>query len=220
MPILVRLDDVLHARRMTLTELSEQIGITLANLSILKTGKARAVRFSTLEAICAALECQPGDLLAFDPTHTRKHAMKLFIRNFDHYEGVRPAHIYLLRTLFLLMFLFVGYDSWSTILRHERTWDPMQAVAWCTFASYSSLSIIGVCRPLKMLPLMVFMVVYKSLWLLVVAYPLWSTGQLAGSNAEGMTRVFLIVPVAIIAIPWRYFVQTYLLNRNASVEPH
>ena len=67
MPILVRLDDVLYARRMTLTELSEKIGITLANLSILKTGKARAVRFSTLEAICEALECQPGDLLAFTP---------------------------------------------------------------------------------------------------------------------------------------------------------
>ena len=66
MPILVKLDDVLYARRMTLTELSERIGITLANLSILKTGKARAVRFSTLEAICEALECQPGDLLEFD----------------------------------------------------------------------------------------------------------------------------------------------------------
>ena len=65
MPITVKLDDVLHARRMTLTELSERIGITLANLSILKTGKARAVRFSTLEAICEALECQPGDLLEF-----------------------------------------------------------------------------------------------------------------------------------------------------------
>ncbi len=65
MPIMVRLDDVLYARRMTLTELSETIGITLANLSILKTGKARAVRFSTLEAICDALECQPGDLLEF-----------------------------------------------------------------------------------------------------------------------------------------------------------
>jgi putative transcriptional regulator len=62
---MVRLDDVLHARRMTLTELSEKIGIALANLSILKTGKARAVRFSTLEAICEALECQPGDLLEF-----------------------------------------------------------------------------------------------------------------------------------------------------------
>lgn len=65
MPIMVKLDDVLYARRMTLTELSERIGITLANLSILKTGKARAVRFSTLEAICEALECQPGDLLEF-----------------------------------------------------------------------------------------------------------------------------------------------------------
>jgi putative transcriptional regulator len=65
MSILVKLDDMLHARRMTLTELSERIGITLANLSVLKTGKARAIRFSTLEAICAALQCQPGDLLEF-----------------------------------------------------------------------------------------------------------------------------------------------------------
>ena len=67
MGINVRLDDLLHARRMTLTELAERIGITLANLSILKTGKARAIRFSTLDALCRALECQPGDLLAHDP---------------------------------------------------------------------------------------------------------------------------------------------------------
>jgi putative transcriptional regulator len=66
MPILVKLDDVLYTRRMTLTELSDKIGITLANLSILKTGKARAVRFSTLEAICEVLECQPGDILEFE----------------------------------------------------------------------------------------------------------------------------------------------------------
>ena len=65
MAIIVKLDDMLHERRTTLTELSERIGITLANLSILKTGKARAIRFSTLEAICEALECQPGDLLEF-----------------------------------------------------------------------------------------------------------------------------------------------------------
>jgi putative transcriptional regulator len=61
----VRLDDLLHARRMTLTQLAERVGITLANLSILKTGKARAIRFSTLEALCQSLECQPGDLLEF-----------------------------------------------------------------------------------------------------------------------------------------------------------
>lgn len=67
MPIIVKLDDMLYQRRMTLTELSEKIGITLANLSILKTGKARAVRFSTLDSICEALQCQPGDLLEFAP---------------------------------------------------------------------------------------------------------------------------------------------------------
>ena len=63
MAIAVKLDDLLHERRMTLTELAERVDITLANLSILKTGKARAIRFSTLEAICTALACQPGDLL-------------------------------------------------------------------------------------------------------------------------------------------------------------
>lgn len=63
--IVVTLDDLLHARRMTLTELAERVGLTLANLSILKTGKAKAIRFSTLEAICRELQCQPGDLLAY-----------------------------------------------------------------------------------------------------------------------------------------------------------
>jgi putative transcriptional regulator len=67
MAIAVKLDDLLHDRRMTLTELADRIDITLANLSILKTGTARAIRFSTLEAICAALSCQPGDILEFLP---------------------------------------------------------------------------------------------------------------------------------------------------------
>ena len=76
MAIAVKLDDLLHDRRMTLTELADRVGMTLANLSILKTGKARAIRFSTLEAICDALACQPGDLLRFEPEPT---------------EGERPA---------------------------------------------------------------------------------------------------------------------------------
>ena len=66
MAIAVRLDDLLHDRRMTLTELAERVDITLANLSILKTGKARAIRFSTLHAICRELGCQPGDLLHYE----------------------------------------------------------------------------------------------------------------------------------------------------------
>ena len=72
MAIVVKLDELLHARRMTLTELAERIDITLANLSILKTGKARAIRFSTLDAICAVLQCQPADLLEFESERDRR----------------------------------------------------------------------------------------------------------------------------------------------------
>ena len=64
--IRVELDVMLARRRMTLTELSQRVGITMANLSILKTGKARAVRFETLDAICRALSCQPGDILVYE----------------------------------------------------------------------------------------------------------------------------------------------------------
>lgn len=70
MAIIVTLDDLLHARRMTLTELAERIDLTLANASILKTGKAKAIRFSTLEAICRELECQPGDLMRYEAGST------------------------------------------------------------------------------------------------------------------------------------------------------
>jgi putative transcriptional regulator len=66
MPIQITLDSLLADRGMTLTELSDRLGITLANLSILKTNKARAIRFSTLEALCRELECQPGDLLVYE----------------------------------------------------------------------------------------------------------------------------------------------------------
>ena len=67
MPIRVNLDRVLLQRRMSLTELADRVGVTIANLSILKTGKARAVRFSTLSALCRELDCQPGDLLVYEP---------------------------------------------------------------------------------------------------------------------------------------------------------
>jgi putative transcriptional regulator len=73
MGIVVNLDVMLAKRKMSLTELSSQVGITMANISILKTGKAKAIRFSTLEAICAALDCQPGDILEYLPQdHTKE----------------------------------------------------------------------------------------------------------------------------------------------------
>ncbi|MDW6002411.1 helix-turn-helix domain-containing protein [Vibrio mangrovi] len=73
MPIIVNLDVMLAKRKMRLSELSEQVGLTLANVSILKTGKAKAIRFSTLEKLCEVLQCQPGDILEYtDETHDEK----------------------------------------------------------------------------------------------------------------------------------------------------
>lgn len=136
--------------------------------------------------------------------------MKIFRRDFERYEGVRPIQIYLLRTIFLLVFLFVGSDSWGGILRHRGPWDPVRAAAVCMWAGYSLLSILGVFRPLKMLPIVLFEIVYKITWLAAVAWPLWSAGQLWGSPADPIARAFLWVPLAIVATPWRYVFDTYM----------
>jgi hypothetical protein len=140
--------------------------------------------------------------------------MNIFKRDYERYEGVRPFQVYFLRLLFLLMFLFVGYDSWSAIVSHQGPWDPMKAAALCMFASYSLLSILGVFYPLRMLPIVLFMILYKSTWLIVVAYPLWSANQLAGSPAEGMAKIFRWVALVIVMMPWRYVLDRYVLNRN------
>ena len=73
MAIIVNLDVMMAKRKMSLNELSEKVGLTLSNLSILKTGKAKAIRFNTLEAICEALDCQPGDILEYVPKKGASH---------------------------------------------------------------------------------------------------------------------------------------------------
>jgi hypothetical protein len=135
----------------------------------------------------------------------------IFTPDYVHYEGVRPINIYLLRLIYFLMLVFVGSDSWISIITHQGPWDHVRAMAFCVWASYSTLSVLGLIHPLKMLPIMIFMIGYKVLWLIVVAYPLWRANALAGSPAEEMTRVFLWVPLPIIAVPWKYVFQNYVM---------
>ena len=142
--------------------------------------------------------------------------MRIFNRDFERYEGVRPIQIYLLRVLFVLVVLFVGSEAWGVIFSHRGAWNHTLAAAWCMWASYATLSILGIVRPLKMLPIVLFEILYKIVWLLVVAYPLWSADKLAGSPAEAMTYAFLWVILPIVATPWRYVLDTYVLNRRAS----
>jgi len=135
----------------------------------------------------------------------------IFTPDYARYEGVRPINIYLLRLVFFLMAAFVATDSWRTIVTHQGPWDPVRAVTFCVWASYSTLAILGLLHPLRMLPLMIFAIAYKALWLIVVAYPLWRAGTLAGSPAEELTYVFLWIPLPIIAVPWKYVFQNYVM---------
>ena len=89
----------------------------------------------------------------------------IFTPDYVHYEGVRRINIYLLRLIYFLMLVFVGSDSWRAIITHQGPWDHVRAVAFCVWASYSTLSVLGLIHPLKMLPIMIFMIFYKALWL-------------------------------------------------------
>ena len=129
--------------------------------------------------------------------------MAIFQRD-DRYEGVRKINIYLLRLVFILMFFVLGRVTWTHILTHRGIWEPTDAVVWCVWTAFATLAGVGIVRPLKMLPILLLEIFYKVLWLIIVAYPLWSKGTLAGSPAEGATFAFLWVILPIVAVPWGY----------------
>lgn len=139
---------------------------------------------------------------------------RIFTPDYARYEGVRPINVYALRVLYALMALFVATDSWRTILTHEGPWDRFRAMAFCVWATYTTLAILGVFHPLRMLPIMFFTVGYKTLWLALVAYPLWRAGTLWDSPEAVMTRAFIGVPIFAIAIPWGYAFRHYVLGRR------
>ena len=143
---------------------------------------------------------------------------RIFGPDYERYEGVYKINIYLLRLLFTLMFLVLGKDVWTHILTFKGPWSPAEAAAWCVWASYSVLSVIGILQPLKMLPLVLLEILYKVLWLILVAYPLWSTNQLIGSPAEPMTYAFLWVALPIIAMPWKYAFENYIFKSKNNAE--
>ena len=136
----------------------------------------------------------------------------IFSPNHEKYEGVRPINIYLLRVLYFLMFIGVGLQTWSTIINHQGPWDHTKAVAVCVWAAYPTLAIFGLLKPLKWLPIVLFMIFYKTLWVAAVAYPLWRAGALAGSPAEEMAGIFVWAPVIALIVPWVYVFKTYVFG--------
>jgi hypothetical protein len=130
----------------------------------------------------------------------------------DHatYEGVRPIQIYVLRLFYFLMAVGVGIEAWTRLIMFPGEWDHVRAIAWCVWAAYPTLGVLGLIHPLRMLPIMIFMIFYKGLWLGFIAYPLWATGTLAGPALE-MAKIFMWLPLLLPFIPWGYAFRTFVL---------
>jgi hypothetical protein len=135
----------------------------------------------------------------------------ILARDEARHEGVRPINIFLLRVIYLLMCTLMARTAWTSILLHQGAWEPYRAMATCVWAAYGSLALLGLLQPLRMLPLVLFMIFYKSLWLAVVALPLLRAGALAGSSAEELTYIFLAAPVFALCVPWGHVVRRFVM---------
>jgi hypothetical protein len=108
---------------------------------------------------------------------------RFFASDPQRHEGVRPINLWGMRLFYLLMLLFVAPSAWQVLLTHQGPWDPLRAVAFAVWATYPSLALFGLFRPLRWLPILLFAIGYKSIWLGFVAYPMWTAGTLAGVGA-------------------------------------
>jgi hypothetical protein len=126
--------------------------------------------------------------------------------------GVPRINVYVMRLVWLLILVFVGKDAWTHIAAHEGQWEPLEGVAWCVWAAFACFGLLGIFQTVRMIPLLLFEIFYKALWLAIVAYPLWVKGTLAGSPAEGIAYAFAWVILPIVAVPWPYVFRTYLLG--------
>jgi hypothetical protein len=143
-------------------------------------------------------------------------ALNTFFRGSARFDGVPPINVYLMRLVYGLMLVFLGKDSWTHILEHQGSWQSMDAMAWSVWAAFATLSLLGLFHTVRLIPLLLFEVLYKLIWLAIVAYPLWRAGTLGGSEAEGMTYAFLWVVLPIVALPWPYVIRTYARGANWS----
>ncbi|MGG4142482.1 hypothetical protein ABEW34_05065 [Paenibacillus algorifonticola] len=139
------------------------------------------------------------------------------IKNGAKINEVSLLRLYLLRALYLLVVVGLGIVQWPVvieqIIHQEKSWELMDGVVACMLTSFSILSILGLRYPLQMLPLLLWELGWKSIWLIVVALPLWTAGQMDESTWETASACLLVVIFPFI-IPWRYVFANYVKKRG------
>ena len=140
----------------------------------------------------------------------KENISKFFRTNAESPDGVSTFRLYLMRLLYLLNFAMLGSEVWPVIINHEGAGDPVKGVAFIFWAVLSALSVLGLRYPLKMLPLLLLQLLYKSVWVLAVALPLWGTFR-----SLEITNVMAIGAVVdIIVIPWPYVLANYVKKQG------
>lgn len=143
----------------------------------------------------------------------------LFRGNPGRYAGVPPINVYIMRATFLLMATLLAKDVWTYIFTHSGSWDTMEAVAWSVWAAFGTLAIVGVFRTVEMIPLLLLEILYKLIWLALVALPLAQSGAQPDTQTASIIFSFVLVILPIIGVPWPWVLRTYLLGRRQIIAP-
>jgi hypothetical protein len=132
-------------------------------------------------------------------------------------QDVSRLRSFFLRFLYLFNAVVVGFAAWPQVFRQEQPWDLMHRVVWTIYAAFSCLMLLGVLLPLRMLPLLLMQLMYKTIWMVAVALPLWLQGHL--SMISGTMSFFaVIVMLDLAAIPWSFVYQNYIRALFKSTE--
>ncbi len=136
----------------------------------------------------------------------------LLTGNKARYQGVKPINIYAMRSVYLLMVIFLGSDVWAHIFSYSEPWAPSDAMDWSVWAAFSLFALLGLFKTVEMIPILLLEVVYKLIWLVLVAVPLWKVGDLNGATTDGMIFPFALVCLPILAMPWGYVFKRYIYS--------
>jgi len=123
---------------------------------------------------------------------------------------VSTFRLYLLRAMYLLIVVGLGSEIWPGIIHHAKAWDLMHGVASSLLAAISVLAALGIRYPLRMLPLLLFELLWKAIWLLAIALPLWSANQLDADTMETVKACLMGIVLVPIVIPWPYVLAQYV----------
>ena len=137
---------------------------------------------------------------------------KLFEQDYQRFDGIRPINIYGMRLIYILMATFLAMDVWTHIITYDQRWDPSDAMNWSVWAAFTFFAVIGIFHTVKMIPIMLLEIVYKTIWLILVALPLFLDGNLSDDTTDGMIYPFLFVILPLIFVPWGYVVKKYIMS--------